>query len=56
MGRKADAETICPLCHDCHAKYDQHRHPFDWQGPREKIAALAPHYAALWTQQRQEAA
>jgi hypothetical protein len=48
MGRKADAETIAPLCHDCHTRYDQHRTPFDVEACRELVRAAAARVEALW--------
>jgi hypothetical protein len=48
MGRKADAETIVPLCHDCHTRYDQHRTPFDVPECRELVKAAAAEVARRW--------
>jgi hypothetical protein len=47
-GRKADAETIAPLCHDCRTRYDQHRTPFDVPECRELVKAAAAEVARRW--------
>jgi hypothetical protein len=53
-GRKADAETIAPLCPDrfdrvgCHTKYDQHQPPFDRADARDRVQAHALFRATQW--------
>jgi hypothetical protein len=47
-GRKADADTIVPLCRSHHRRYDQHQPPFDRADVREATKAAAPTYDAAW--------
>jgi hypothetical protein len=54
--RKADANTIAPLCGDipplgiigCHTKYDEHKAPFDTEEARDRVKAWAVAVEAEW--------
>ncbi len=54
--RKADAETIAPLCHWCHLKYDQHRAPFDTEASRALMIVAAVRTDLLWRERTGDAA
>lgn len=47
-GRKADADTIVPLCAAHHRAYDRHRAPFDHDEMRERMKYTAKHVEAAW--------
>lgn len=47
-GRKADADTIVPLCRNHHQRYDEHRAPFDVREIREALQRDAAKIEALW--------
>jgi hypothetical protein len=46
--RKANADTIAPLCAECHRRYDHYRPPFDVPERREAIRLHAAFTAARW--------
>jgi hypothetical protein len=48
-GYKADAETIAPMCHACHRKYDEHKAPFDAEDARDAMKIQAAFVAERWT-------
>jgi hypothetical protein len=56
MGRKADANTIVPLCGDepllgiigCHTKYDRHLAPFNNEAVRAYIKSAAAEVERRW--------
>lgn len=48
MGRKADADTICPLCPAHHRLYDEHAGPFTNDLARDVVKAAAAEVAARW--------
>lgn len=53
MGRKADADTIAPLCHEHHHEYDNHKATFeDTHGLDLKAEAKA--LDERWTRYREE--
>jgi hypothetical protein len=47
-GRKADAETIVPLCASHHRRYDEHQKPFDTEAAREAVKQYAVEVEAAW--------
>ena len=48
MGRKADCDTIAPLCHVCHIAYDEHTYPCDDALIRQYIAKGAAITESAW--------
>lgn len=50
-GRKADADTIIPLCTNHHRRYDRHLAPFDHPEVREQMRYLAKHVDDAWQAQ-----
>lgn len=61
-GRKANADTIAPLCRDrpgvtgCHTLYDQHKRPFVSEASRRRIRAEAYSRAREWRDMQRGAA
>lgn len=47
-GRKADHDTIVPLCAAHHRRYDEHKAPFDTEVARQAIKDAAPEVHRLW--------
>lgn len=47
-GRKADYQTIAPLCRPCHTYYDQHKGVFAHDKPREFVRQGARETARIW--------
>lgn len=56
-GRKADADTIVPLCPTHHKRYDEYKHPFERDAEvRQVIKNFAAVYEARWQQVAQRRA
>jgi hypothetical protein len=47
-GRKAGYETIVPLCHSHHRRYDEHRAPLETETARDAVKACAPLIETAW--------
>lgn len=54
--RKADADTVAPLCRGCHTAYDQHREPFDTPDARALVIAAAAETERAWQRHLEERA
>lgn len=48
MGRKADANTIIPLCASHHRRYDEHKKPFETDAARDAAKKYARAVDAEW--------
>jgi hypothetical protein len=52
MGRKADFDTIVPMCRLHHRRFDTYDPPFNIEECREAIQALGPKIEQLWVLHR----